>query len=476
VGQTRSVHELTASAVEDAAGYLDGWIAFQRRLDRVPGVQVAVLHEDRLVLSSAHGHADLEADVALTPSHLFRIASHSKTFTATAVMQLVEDGRLRLDDRVADHLDQLDGSPAGRRTVRELLAHGGGLVRDGWDGDFWQLHRPFPDEDELVRISTDAADVLPANARFKYSNIGFGLLGLVIEAVTGHPYEAHIAERIVGPLGLEDTGPELDPARIPEVATGYGSLSYLDRRVPIETVPTGALASATGFFSTAADVVRYAAAHFEGDERLLTDASKRVAQRTEWQVEGSAAGRHYGLGFAVTEIGSRRLLGHGGGFPGHITHTLFDPGARFAVSVLTNCIDGPAQTLAAGAVRLVDLAAAGPGQGSGDLERFCGRFANLWGVFDIVALGGALYRLDPTLADPTSDRSRLEVIDDDTVRIVDAPGYASPGERYEIEREPDGTIRSLRGGSATTSYPLGRFEAAAETHGRVRLGDPLRPG
>ena len=198
----------------------------------MPGIQVAVLHEDRLVLSSAHGHADVESGVALTTSHLFRIASHSKTFTATAVLQLVEDGRLRLDDPLADHLDFLEGAPAGRVTVREVLAHGSGLVRDGWDGDFWQLFRSFPDRADLERISVDAADVLGRNERFKYSNIGFGLLGLVIEAVTGSPYEAHIAARITGPLGLADTGPELDPARAGEVATGYGSLAYLDRRAP----------------------------------------------------------------------------------------------------------------------------------------------------------------------------------------------------------------------------------------------------
>ena len=93
--------------------------------------------------------------------------------------------------------------------MRELLAHGGGLVRDGWDGDFWQLHRRFPDRAELgAQSAPTAADVLPANSRFKYSNIGFGLLGLVVEAVTGAPYEAHIAERILRPLGLEDTGPD----------------------------------------------------------------------------------------------------------------------------------------------------------------------------------------------------------------------------------------------------------------------------
>jgi CubicO group peptidase (beta-lactamase class C family) len=460
---------LTDQAVGDAAGYLDRWVALQGRIHRVPGIQLAVLHGDRIVLSSAHGHADLEHDVPLTTEHLFRIASHSKTFTATAVLQLVEDGRLRLDDRLDDHLAFLGGAPAGRATIREVLGHGSGLVRDGRDGDFWQLYRPFPDRAELERISTDRADVLSPNERFKYSNVGFGLLGQVIEAVTGGSYAAFVGERIVDRLGLRLTGPDIDERRAGEAATGYGSLAYTDRRIPIDTVPTGALASATGFFSTASDVVRYASAHFEGDGRLLSEASKRLMQRTEWKVEGSAE-RSYGLGFSVAEVGGRRVLGHGGGFPGHITHTVFDPVDRLAISILTNCIDGPAQALTTGALRIVELAAGGGAETGEDLQRWCGRFANLWGVMDIVVLGGVLYRLDPTLADPTADRCRLEPAGPETLRIVEAPGYASPGESYEYEREPDGSVRTVRGGSGTTAYPYDRFAAMAASWERVRPG------
>jgi CubicO group peptidase (beta-lactamase class C family) len=449
--------DLTASTVKGAAAYVDRWLAMQREVHRIPGLQVAVLHEDRVVLSSAHGHADVEQDVALTTDHRFRIASHSKTFTATAVMQLFEAEKLRLDDRLADHLAFLGGSPAGGVTVREVLAHGSGLVRDGWDGDFWQLFRAFPDRKELERIATDAADVLPANQRFKYSNIGFGLLGLVIEAVAGVPYATYVTERIIEPLGLTRTVPDIDGVPPQELVTGYGALAYADHRLPIDPIPTGALASATGFASTASDVVRYAAAHFEGDDRLLGDRAKRIMQRTEWKVEGMANGAHYGLGFEVLEVGGRRMLGHGGGFPGHITFTLFDPSARLAVSVLTNCIDGPAELLATGAVKLVHLAAKGDEAAREDAGRYTGRFANIWGAFDIVELGGRLYRLDPTLGDPTAATTRLEVIDDDTLRIAETPGFASPGERYEFERGPDGSVSRVRGGSATTAYPYERF-------------------
>ena len=87
--------DLTAEAVRSAAAYADSWLAYRQTYLRIPGVQVAILFDGEVVLSAAYGHADVEGDLALTPQHLFRVASHSKTFTATAVMQLVEAGDAR---------------------------------------------------------------------------------------------------------------------------------------------------------------------------------------------------------------------------------------------------------------------------------------------------------------------------------------------------------------------------------------------
>ena len=467
------------SAVADAGRYFDRWLAFQQHHLRVPGVQAAVLHDDEVVLSTAHGVANVETGEELTDRHLFRIASHSKTYTATCVLQLVEQGRLRLDDTVGRWLEPLRDSPLASVLVRELLAHGGGVIRDGWDGDFWQLFDAFPDVDGLVRIAGDRSAVIDRNERFKYSNVGYSLLGLVIEAASGQRYHDYVAEHVVTKLGLTDTGPEFDPDRADEYAAGHTALGYADRRLVIDHVDTGAMASATGFFATAADVVRYASAHFLRDDRLLGDDSKRMMQRTEWEVAGT--GTEYGLGFAISTIGSRRLLGHGGGYPGHITRTFFDPVDRFAVSVLTNAIDGPALGMATALVRLVDLAAAGVTGTGGDaddalgLERFCGRFATLWGVYDIVALGGRLFQLDPSAPDPVAAPVRLEVIDDATLRIADTGGYGSYGESFRFAFADDGSVLSVRGGSSSTAFPFDRFRDAVASHqGHVTLGGGLR--
>ena len=201
--------------------------------------------------SSAHGVADLAAQVPLTTEHRFRIASHSKTFTATAIVQLAAEGRLRLDDTLGERLPELAGTALGAVTLRELLAHGGGVIRDGWDGDHWQLVRPFPDAATLRRIATDDAAVLGRNERFKYSNIGFALLGAVVEAVTGRGYADHVRRGAAASRsGLAATTPEIDLADAADVAghaTGYTSLAYAPVRVPFDHIATGAMAAATGF-------------------------------------------------------------------------------------------------------------------------------------------------------------------------------------------------------------------------------------
>ena len=133
------------------------------------------------------------------------------------------------------------------------------------------------------------------------------------------------------------------PARAGDYATGYtGFHTSLERR-PIAPIDTHAMSAATGFTSTAEDLVRYIAAHRMGDERLLTDASKRLQQRAAWQsAPTKPESARYGLGMVVDKVAGRRVIGHSGGLPRlhHLHAAAVEDG--IAVSVLTNAVDGPA--------------------------------------------------------------------------------------------------------------------------------------
>ena len=249
-------HPITRAAVDDAIRYADRWLAFRQRATRVPGVQAAVWFDGELVLSTAHGVADEASGEALTAAHRFRIASHSKTMTATVLAQMVEEGHLRLDDPIGTRLDWLhdSDSPVADLTLFQLLAHAGGIPRDSASSAHWQHEAPFLDADTLAERVLAEGTVTGADVRFKYSNIGYALLGQVIEAVTGRSWAEEVQERILDPLRLADTGPDWTPDVDGPWATGHTGLAWADRRVPIDQVPTNAMAAATGVWSTAADL------------------------------------------------------------------------------------------------------------------------------------------------------------------------------------------------------------------------------
>lgn len=445
---------MTAEHYPDLLGYYPYWVDYRRWYARVPGVQVAVRHKGELAASFACGTSDLDSGNSLREDHLFRIASHSKSVAAVLVLQLVEQGRLRLDDAVSAHVTELDGAEIADRTVGELLSHSGGVVRDSEDGDFWQALRPFPDRAELLDIAReDAAAVIERNEHFKYSNIGFGLLGLVIEAVTGQDFAARVRTAIAEPLALNDFGGEYDPARSADYAAGHTGLATARERSTIAHVDTHALAAATGCFATAADLTAFFDALMPGDERLLRATSARLQKHRHWEArEGE---RWYGLGLFLDKIGDTELFGHTGGYPGHITCTLADGSDRRVVSVFTNCMDGPATPIARGWYLLQNMAhKADHMPADDDAVRFTGRFGREWGLTDVVRLDGRLFAIDPAADDPADDAVPLEVIDATSLRIAGGRGGNSYGERMRYTFAPSGMVESVRGESGMSMVPF----------------------
>ncbi|TKJ22384.1 serine hydrolase domain-containing protein [Blastococcus sp. CCUG 61487] len=460
------------ATIRAAAGYLQQWLETQAAHRRVPGVQVAVRSEGELVLSTAVGVADTTPGTPLTTEHLFHVASHSKTFTATAVLQLVDADRMRLDDPIGRYVPELAGTPVARATVRELLGHQSGVTRDGAAADFWQLEGPFPGRGELLAAVLQGGAVHARNEHFKYSNVGYALVGLAIEEVTGRPFAEHVRSALLEPLELSRTGADHDPDRAGEYAAGHTALLLGEHeRLVLGHAPTGAYAPATGFWSTAEELSSFAAAALlPGDERLISDDARRIMQRLESVVipYGTEAGR-YGVGVALSTVGDRQLVGHSGGWPGHITLTLADPATGLVVSVLTNAIDGPAEDLAHGVVKLIDAALTPraevppPPEGS-PVASFAGRFAGLWGVLDVVDLGGRLVLVRPTAPDPLHGMEELQVVDGDTLRLAPQPGFGPAGELVPVERDDAGAVAALRLGGVT-HRPLAEFLRRRDARG-----------
>lgn len=427
--------------------YVERWIEFQMRYLQRPGCSLALVHRQRPVFELALGYADLDKQTRLTPRHRFRVASHSKSFTAAGVLKLCEQGKLRLDDAVGRHVDGLHPELA-RATLAQLLSHSAGLVRDGADSGQFQDRRPFISTDEL-RAALALPPVIDPNTRFKYSNHGYGLVGLVIESVTGEPYRTWMQREIVDAAGLQETCPDAPAPRGAPLAKGHSSPIVLGRRVVIPCdQSTHAIAPAGGFVSTARDLARYYAQLAPNAKTsLLSVASRREMARRQWRNPDSTVEMYYGLGLMQGSIGGWDWIGHAGSLQGFMSRTSVFPAWDISLSVLTNSADGSAGFWHDGIAHILRTFAqhGAPTRKTAD---WTGRWWNLWGATDLVPLKDKVLVASPYQGNPFMDGAELTVTRRDAGAVTLANGYAAHGEPARLERSANGAVREVWIGGA----------------------------
>ncbi len=203
------------------SAWMEGQIAYRG----LPGIVAGVVSDQELVWGKGFGFADINAKLPMTPTTKFRMASHSKMFTAIAIMQLREEGKLRLDDPVAKYLTWFKAKPAGDDdgpiTIEQLLSHSSGLQREA--GDHWTSYE-FPTSDELHRLYADRQAAFAPSVRWKYSNLAYAVAGMIIEQVSGERWADYVDRNIFKPLGMHasERGQEGGGARRAVRATHAG--------------------------------------------------------------------------------------------------------------------------------------------------------------------------------------------------------------------------------------------------------------
>ncbi|MGE0151708.1 MAG: serine hydrolase domain-containing protein [Reyranellaceae bacterium] len=433
---------MDSRALRAALDYVPQYLDFQMRSSQQPGCSVAIAHKGKVVFERAYGFANAVTGRELTPRHRFRVASHSKSFTAAGILKLREAGKVKLDDRAGEYVEGLHGEVA-RATIAQLLSHSAGIIRDGADSGQWADRRPFLDADEL-RAALAVKPVLQTSARFKYSNHGYGLIGLIIEAVAGQDYNKWIAQNVVGPAGLMETTPDMPLPRGAKLATGHSGRLPLGRRVAIPgRNPTYALASATGFVSTAADLARfYAQLDPAAKKSFLSAESRREMVRRQWRDPHSSLERYYGLGTISGATAGWDHVGHSGGFQGFITRSGALPGHELSLSVLTNAADGLSHFWFDGIVNILATFAKN-GAAKGAAKSWAGRWWSLWGCTDLVPMGEKVMVALPGLFNPFMDASEIKPTKRDAGVIALAGGYASHGENVRRVRNAAGRVTEL---------------------------------
>lgn len=425
--------------VASAVGFIDRWLAFQRWYLELPSLAVGISVGDETIFARGYGYADVDARLPATETTRYRIASHSKVFTATALVRLAADGALRLDDRVADYLDWFSSATHPDLelvTVRQLLSHSSGLTRDG-STTHWHDDR-FPSLDEVVEQIESGARVYGPVEHLKYSNIALTIAGQVIEAITGKSYDDYVRATILEPLDLSATTTNL-PDDLDGHALGYPPRMPGLSRSPFDHVDAGVMDSATGFSSNVVDLLRWHQAHRFGTDQLLPDQWKREMQRV--QFEGPNA--RWGLGFSLSRHGDMDFVSHAGGYPGFLTYSGLNQENELAIVVLTNSLDGPAWNYLDGIAKILarsiagDFDAATTPDGTlidlDDARRAAGHYNHRWRVTQFDVIGERAIFSVPKRLDPTETLDLLEPIDDHRWRFAPGIPLGSPGEEIRIE-------------------------------------------
>jgi CubicO group peptidase (beta-lactamase class C family) len=426
-----------------ALSYIPQWLAFQMRQSEQVGCAVAIAHQGKIVLDTAFGHADLGADEMLTPRHRFRVASHSKSFTAAAIMKLREQGRLKLDDPAGNYVKGLHPDIAAA-TIAQLLSHTAGIFRDGVESPYWEGRAPFSDE-ARIRKDLKLAPAIDANTRLKYSNHGFALAGLVIEAIASEPYAAFVSREILAPIGLSETTPDVPlPARA-KLARGHSGKALLGRRLVYPgDQSTHALAAATGFVSTASDLVKFFGQLAPNARKsVLSVASRREMTRPQWRDAFSPIDNGYGLGIMSGSFAGWDWFGHSGGFQGYLTRTAVVPAQGIAISLLTNAADGVPQIWVDGVLHILARFQA-EGAPSRKTADWTGRWWSAWGATDLVPMGDKVLLAIPGMATPFLKVTELAVTGKDKARIAQAGSFGNFAEPARRTRDKNGKVAEVR--------------------------------
>lgn len=332
--------DLLTGAAPELDARLTGFVADHR----LPGAMAGVIAGGALAWSAGAGFADVARRRAPDPATLYRIASITKTFTATAVMRLAEAGRLHLDDPAVAHLPELRraSSPFGpieTVTIRRLLAHQAGLPVDPPGTDLSDPAYEGLAERSLARAG-ELGPRIAAETEHKYSNLGYQLLGEIVARVSGSPYTDYVSENILGPLGMADTAFEpLPPELAGRRATGYQDRTFSDHLEPAPAFP--AFWAEGGLWSGLADVARWVSFQLSpyGDEppaaQVLSPDGLRAMHKPHYLLDDAWTYAR-GIGWAAARRDDAVWIQHSGGLPGWRSNACFDRDSRVGAVVLLN--------------------------------------------------------------------------------------------------------------------------------------------
>jgi CubicO group peptidase (beta-lactamase class C family) len=431
------------------------------RQNRLHGAAAAVVHGDELCWAGGAGFADAAAGRPAGPDTLYRIASITKTFTGTAVLQLRDAGKLGLDDPAVRWLPELAASASGpaieRVTIRRLLSHESGLTSEP-PGTDWALNEVVYSglaEQTLARSAEIAAAIGP-NMHPKYSNLGYQLLGEIVRRASGVPYPDYLHREILEPLGMADTCFEpSDESRAARKAVGYRARTFSDE-LDVASDMAGIWAEG-GLWSTVEDLARWLSCQLRpygdqpGDSPVLAADTLREMHKPRYLSDETWT-QAWAISWYACRHDDVTWVNHSGALPGFTSNACFDRDHQVGAVVLVNGASDPhplSRELAGIARSLVRASA----PQLRPVAPTPAAYRPLLGLYTRPALDdqrriewrdGKLVMVSPIYADPMPLIPAAE-----PGAFVVGPGFRESGETVRFRRLPDGRVASAYCGNAT---------------------------
>jgi D-alanyl-D-alanine carboxypeptidase len=396
---------------------------------RLPSVVGGAVRDGQPVWSGAWGELS-------GPDVQYRIGSITKTMTAVLVLQLRDEGRLRLSDPLASVLGEV---PYGDRTIRSLLSHSSGMSSEP-PGQWWERSAGVGFDDLVAAVRPALAPFEPGST-YHYSNLAFALLGQVVAQLCGRGWWECVVERILRPLGMTRTSYLAEPP----AATGWSVHPFAGTLSEEPATDTGAMAPAGQVWSTVTDLGRYAGLLLgEHPDLLAPGTLDEMCTPQSGSLAGGVTGG-YGLGLRLLAGGSGTLVGHTGSMPGFQAGLFADRRRRTAGAVLANGTVGlAAEQLVARLLSVLEEAEptlAPPWRPVVDVPHAVADVLGVWhwgNTAHVVTWDGN--RLVMRLLDSGDERDTFALRDDGT--LVGTAGYHH-GETLDVVRRPDGTVSHL---------------------------------
>lgn len=426
--------------MKDILNLIDTWLEYQVSMHNFPGMSIGIVKNDKLIFKGFYGYSNLKKHIQANENTNYQIASMSKMFTAIAIMQLVEKRQLKLNDKVNKHLDWFKSHSI---TIKNLLTHSSGLIRDG-NTSHWTGDESFPKIDQIKKAFSKDFILPDYINKFKYSNLGFAVLGQIIEKVSGQNYESYIKQNILNKLEMNNTFVDL-PTNRKNFATGYYRKTLAHQK-EVPQIKTNVLTSATGIFSNIQDLSKLAIAQINEEKSILHPLSYREMRKVH--CIRKEQGGNYGLGYRLWDNDKIKVYGHGGAFQGFSSALGINSEHKLGVIVLINSTSTPAQhymlTIIKTILNLMEKYKNLPKVESGN--KYQGTYTQSWTEIEVINVNNGLIITYPSDSDPLSSLIILKNIGKDKFKIVKAGNFDYIGENVEFFFDKKNKVKLLKFG------------------------------